>query len=91
MMQQRLLASCTQGQNWTEDVMQFYADRTVNVNMDYDDAGRDNEETAREWLSKVNAKVRIIRLPGLLPKQGLDDWLETHSIEEYRELAPRRQ
>ena len=51
-----LLASCTQGQNWTDDVVQFYTDRTVNVAMDADDAGRDNEATALEWLSKVKCQ-----------------------------------
>jgi hypothetical protein len=84
-----LLATCVQGQNWTEDVAQFFAGRPVNVAMDNDDAGRDNKKEALYWLAKVNAIVRVPELPNLKPRQGLDDWLAKHSVEEYRDLIAK--
>jgi hypothetical protein len=82
-----LLATCVQGQNWTEDVAAPFAGRTVNIVMDNDDAGRANLADALHWLSKVGAKVRVPALPDLKAKQGLDDWLETHSVEEYHAIV----
>jgi hypothetical protein len=84
-----LLATRVQGQNWTDDVAQCFAGRPVNVAMDNDDAGRDNQKTALYWLAKVNAIVRVPALPNLKPRQGLDDWLTTHSVEEYREIVAK--
>jgi hypothetical protein len=84
-----LLATCVQGQNWTEDVAQFFASRNVNVVMDNDDAGREHNKTALHWLGKEQAQVRIITLPGLRPRGGLDDWLKDHSIEEYQALVAK--
>ena len=78
-----LLGSCVQGQNWTDDVAQFYAGREVILAMDNDDAGRENTEIAREELAKVGARVRIVSLPGLGPRKGLDDSLEDHTVEEF--------
>jgi AAA domain len=85
----KLLASCVQGQHWTDDVAQFFAGRTVNVVMDNDDSGRQHIETAREWLAKWQATVPVVTLPGLPPRKGLDDWLEAHSVEEYQELVAK--
>jgi RecA-family ATPase len=82
-----LLSACVQGQNWTDDVAQFYANRIVNITMDNDDAGRANTLRALEWLHKVGATVRIIQLPNLAPRAGLDDWLAEHSVEEFRALV----
>ena len=84
-----LLATCVQGQNWTSAMMEFFVGRTVNVAMDNDDAGYENIETAREWLGKVNATLRVIDLPDSPPAAGLDDWIEQHSVEEYRALVAK--
>jgi AAA domain len=85
--QQGLLASCILAQVWTDDAAQFFAGRTVNINMDNDDAGRQHIQTAVEWLKIYAAKVRVIRLSDLGPKEGLDDWLTRHSVEEYRAIV----
>ena len=84
---QGLLASCIQGQNWTDDAAQYFAGRTVNVAMDNDDAGRDNAATALNWLHKVRATVRVLELPDLPPRAGLDDWIQQHSVEEYQAVV----
>ena len=68
---------------------QFYAGRDVLLAMDNDDAGRENTETAREELAKVGARVRIISLPESRGPEGLDDWLEDHSAEEFWEIVAR--
>ena len=85
--QKGLLASCVQGQHWTAELVQFYARRTININLDNDDAGRLHTKTATEWLNKVEATIRVIHLPGLAPTNGLDDWLETHSLDEYQAIV----
>src|SRR5262249_12010734 len=67
----------------------FVSGRTINIAMDNDASGRKNIETAQEWLSQVNAKIRVIELPDLPLGKGLDDWLKDHSVEEYRELVAK--
>ena len=85
-----LLATCVQGQIWTHEVVEHYVNRTVILAMDNDDGGRAGEARALQWLSKVNARVRILRLPGLLPSQGLDDWFAAgHTVEEFWALVAR--
>jgi hypothetical protein len=84
-----ILATCIHGQQWTSEAVAFLTDRTVNVAMDNDASGRKNIETALEMLSQVDARVRVIELPGLRPGKGLDDWLKDHSVEEYRELVAK--
>ena len=84
-----LLASCVQGQNWTGDAAQCFAGRTVNINMDNDDAGRKNIELALKALRKVGATARIVELPDLGPLCGLDDWLANHSVDDYRGIVAR--
>lgn len=82
-----VLASCVQGQNWSGDVVRPFAGRIVNVAMDNDDAGQENVKDAVEWLGKVGATVRVITLPGLAPGDGLDDWLASHDVAEYDDIA----
>src|SRR5262249_10819129 len=88
-MKKGVLATCIHGQQWTSEATAFLTDRIVNIAMDNDKSGRAHIETAREWLSQVDARMRVIELPGLPPGKGLDDWLETHSVEEYRELVAK--
>jgi hypothetical protein len=84
-----LLASCVQGQNWTNDVVKAFAGRIVNLAMDFDDAGRENAKKAITWLDKVKATVRVIKLPGAGPGDGLDDWLASHDVAEFEEIVAR--
>ena len=79
--------TCVQGQNWTEEVADFFVGEDVILALDADDAGRKNTERALHWLTKVGASVRIPVLPGLGRKEGLDDWFRTHSIDEYKTIV----
>jgi hypothetical protein len=88
-MKKGILTTCIHGQQWTSEAAAFLTDRTVHVAMDNDLSGRAHIETAREMLKQVNARVRVIELAGLPPGKGLDDWLEDHSVEEYRELVAK--
>jgi hypothetical protein len=74
-----LLASCVQGQNWSNDVVRPFAGRIINVAMDNDDAGRENTKDAITWLDKVGATVRVINLPGVGSGDGPDDWLTSRN------------
>jgi RecA-family ATPase len=85
--QQGLLATCVQGQHWTAGLVKFFTRRTINLVLDYDDAGRRHTRTAVEWLNKVEATIRVIHLPGLVPTQGLDDWLATQSLDDYQAIV----
>jgi len=89
LMAKGILATCIMGQQWTSGAAAFLTDRTVDVAMDNDASGRKNRERALFWLKQVNATVRVIELPGARPRDGLDDWLEDHSVEEYRELVAK--
>jgi hypothetical protein len=83
-----LRATCVQGQNWTDDVTAFFAGEDVILCLDDDDAGRKNTDTALKWLAKVKAKVRVVKLPDLAPRQDLYDWLEAgHTKEQLLVLA----
>src|SRR5579872_832518 len=89
LMAKGLLATCVQGQKWTNDVAQFFTGRTVNIAMDNDDGGALAAEVARLRLSKVKASVRVLDLPDIAPAAGLDDWLEQHSVDDYKALVAR--
>jgi RecA-family ATPase len=61
----------------------------VIIAMDNDDAGRQNLEEALYWLSKVEAQVRVLTLPGLGRRKGVDDWLEVHTADELKALVDK--
>lgn len=84
-----LRVTCVQGQNWTEEVADFFVGEDVVLCLDDDDAGRTNTERALKWLTKVGATVRVPLLPGIGRKQGLDDWLRTHTVDEYLHIVAR--
>ena len=85
-----ILASCVQGQNWTDDCAAPFYGRNVNVAMDNDDAGREATRKAVDHLTKAGAAtIRVPLLPDLGPRQGLDDWLKLHTAQEYREIVAK--
>ena len=47
---QGLLATCVQGQNWTDECAEPAAGRNINIVMDNDDAGRESTKKAIEQL-----------------------------------------
>jgi hypothetical protein len=71
-----LRATCAHGQKWTDEVTAFLAGEEVIILPDNDSAGEKNTEKALEWLSKVGAKLKVLKLPGLKPRADLYDWLE---------------
>jgi hypothetical protein len=83
-----LLATCVQGQIWTDLIADYFADRDVIIPPDFDDKGEANLTKALDHLLKVKAQVRVLRLPGLERRQDLYDWLEAgHTAEELLALA----
>jgi len=83
-----LLATCVQGQRWTDNVAAYFADRDVIILPNRDEAGEKNTEKALKILAKVGARTRIVRRPGLKWREDEHDWLEAgHTKEELLALA----
>jgi hypothetical protein len=61
---------------WRASLNRWFEDKTVFVIADNDDAGRAHAETVARNLSGCAASVRIIALPGLMPKGDVSDWLD---------------
>jgi AAA domain len=83
-----LLATCVQGGIWTDLVADQFAGREVIICPDADDAGEEKLAKALTHLTRVGARVRVVRLPGLKRRQDLYDWLEAgHTAPELLALA----
>ena len=68
----------SQGANgWTDDLNEHFRDRHVYIHEDNDEEGRKRVQRIARALDPIAASVRVIRLPGLLPKGDVSDWLES--------------
>ena len=71
-------ATCNSGGSgsakiWAEHAAYFH-DANVIILPDNDETGRKHANAVAAFLKKVNARVRIIDLPGLPPKGDVVDW-----------------
>jgi hypothetical protein len=62
---------------WTADLNKWFAGRLVRILTDNDEPGRRHGRLVARNLYGVAAEVRIVDLPGLLPKGDVKQWLET--------------
>ncbi len=85
-------ATCNSGGagKFPEEIVQWFKGAKVTLLSDNDDAGREHRGIVGNKLLGVAARVRVLDLPGLPPKGGVDDWLPAGgSAEELYSLAVR--
>ena len=85
-----LVASCNHGGagNWRREINRWFADRNVVLLPDNDDAGRSHAQDVANKLTGTAASIRILDLPGLLPKGDVSDWLaDGGTADELERLA----
>ncbi|MFD2815190.1 hypothetical protein ACFSYD_13595 [Paracoccus aerius] len=70
-------ATCNHGGagKWADDLSAYLANADLIVLPDNDDAGRSHADLVGRKLEGVAQRVRILELPGLPDKGGIDDWL----------------
>lgn len=61
--------------------------RLVVILPDNDQAGRDHAADVARCLSVLCQEIRILELPGLLPKQDVSDWIEQQPNKTPKEIA----
>jgi hypothetical protein len=61
--------------NWTDDLNEYFRGRDVLIHEDNDEAGRKRVQRIAHALDPIAASVKVIRLPGLGPKEDVSDWL----------------
>jgi hypothetical protein len=62
--------------HWTDDLNGYFKDRHVFIHEDNDEEGRKRVQRIARVLDPIAASVRVIRLPGLVPKGDVSDWLK---------------
>lgn len=68
---------------WRPEYSQTLAGKRVVILPDNDDPGEQHATQVARFLLPVAAAVKIVRLPGLLPKGDVSDWLDAgHTKEE---------
>ena len=73
---------------WTSDLNKHFAGRRVIVLPDNDEAGTDHAEAVAKNLAPSVSEIRILRLPDLLHKGDVSDWLDSGGTrEELERLA----
>jgi hypothetical protein len=86
-MQEGLLATCVEGQHWTDNQADYFANRDVLWVQEGDTAGTKNTANALERLVQVGTRVRVWR-PGGGRHDDLFNWLEAgHTKEELLAIA----
>jgi len=67
---------------WRDADSVYCAGKRVVIFPDNDQAGRDHAEKVALSVSKHASGVRVVNLPGLLEKEDVSDYLNTHTKEE---------
>lgn len=72
-----LVATCNPmgAGKWSDDLSTHFADASVVILPDNDDAGRAHAAQVGGSLSRVAKRVRVLDLPDLPPKGDVSDWL----------------
>jgi hypothetical protein len=73
---------------WTSDLNCFLAGKNVYILPDNDEVGADHARNVASNLLPVARELRIVELPGLLPKGDVSDWLAAGgTVDELIDLA----
>jgi len=73
---------------WRADFNKYFAGRNVYILPDNDQVGKDHAVDVARSLQGTARGVRIVELPGLVPKGDVSDWLDAGgTINKLRELA----
>lgn len=73
---------------WREEYKEVLRGRRVIILPDNDKAGMDHAQQVQDSLRDVASKVRLLKLPGLSPKEDVSDWLDAgHGRDELVALA----
>lgn len=72
-----LVATCNPGgaSKWREEFAEYFRGADVVILPDNDSAGEAHARQVAASLQPVAARVRILRLPGLGPKEDVSDWI----------------
>jgi hypothetical protein len=70
-------ADTCKGGKWPPELNEYFRDRHVCILPDNDHAGRVHAQHVARNLDLIAASVRVVELPGLLPKGDVSDWLES--------------
>ena len=78
------IATCNSGGagKLKADLAKHLKDRKVAILPDNDEPGRGHAQIVAANVALVAAEVRIVKLPGLLPKGDIVDWLEAGGTRE---------
>ena len=70
-------ATCNHGGagKWPEDLCEHFSGADIIILPDNDEAGRAHADLVGKRLTDVGARVRVLDLPGVPPKGGVDDWI----------------
>ena len=60
---------------WWDSLTPYFRDKAVIILPDNDEAGKAHAQLVAAKIKKVTKSIRIIDLPGLLPKGDVSDWL----------------
>jgi len=79
-----LVATCNAGGagKWPDALNESFARRRVVILADNDEPGHQHADKVCRALSKAEAEVRVLSLPGLPPKGDVSDWLDAGGTVE---------
>ncbi len=91
-----LVATCNAGGagKWPDALSKPFARRHVVILADNDEPGHQHADKVCRALSQAEAEVRVLSLPGLLPKGDVSDWLDAGgTVEQLLQMvdAPGKQ
>ncbi len=85
-----LVGTCNVGGagKWRPEYNQHFSGRRVAIIPDNDEPGRKHAHEVAQSLQGVAASVKLVELPGLLPKGDVSDWLDAGgTVEELQRLV----
>ncbi|MNS65977.1 hypothetical protein D3C72_991700 [compost metagenome] len=79
-----LVATCNAGGagKWPDALNALFARRRIVILADNDEPGHQHADKVYRALSQAEAEVRVLSLPGLLPKGDVSDWLDAGGTVE---------
>ena len=82
--EQGVPATCNHGGagKFPDELVEWFKGAKVVILPDNDNAGRDHRDLVGRKLREVAEQVRVLDLPGLPPKGGVDDWIPAGGTAE---------